>query len=53
MPKADEEILITFRLPHAQVVALDKIGHDEDRSRANVLRRIVSEYLDSTKKKSR
>jgi hypothetical protein len=50
MGARDPEDVIVFRLPHSQVIVLDRIGLDEDRSRANVLRRIVADYIDALKK---
>ncbi len=41
----DETDIVTFRLPHMTVLALDQWGKDEDRSRANLLARIVQDAV--------
>ena len=41
----DEQDIVTFRLPRTLIQALDRWGKDEDRSRANLLARIVQDAV--------
>lgn len=41
----EEHDIVTFRLPRTTIQALDKWGLDEDRSRANLLARIVQDAV--------
>lgn len=48
----DEQDIVTFRLPKSIIAAIDKRGTEEDRSRAYLLREIVTAAVeDWTSKK--